>query len=178
MPLPSRIRATIQHSKRAKGRSDLVGPPLALRVVQPLEDDLGHELDVASFAGADGWSAVEVADCVGHLAKATVCGAYTGHSGWSANAADGANSGGQVDAVEQVKEVRPELDFDPLGDWNILDKRQVHISKARPGKFVSREVCRAWARRPARRAERSGVPPLRPKGRVEFVTDTGIWITD
>ena len=83
---------------------------------EPLKDDLGHELDVAGFAGADGRGTVEVADGVRHLAKATVCGAYTGYSGWSANAAHGANSRRQVDAVEQVKEVRPELDFDPFGD--------------------------------------------------------------
>ncbi len=37
--------------------------------MQPLEDDLHGELDVAGFARADGRSAVEIADGVGHHTK-------------------------------------------------------------------------------------------------------------
>src|SRR5690349_18102833 len=109
--------------------------------MQPLEDDLGHKLDVASFAGADGRGTVEIANCVRHLTKATGDGADPCCRGcwgyWGsrcANAADGANTGCQIDAVEEVKEVRSKLDFDPLGDWDVLDKRQVHIAKTGPGK--------------------------------------------
>src|SRR5436305_1000752 len=75
------------------------------------------------------------------------------------------------------------LDFDPLGDWDVLDKRQVHIPKTRPGKFVSREVCRAWAgcrqrRVRIREAERSGVPPLLAKARIERMADRCVRIAD
>src|SRR5215472_7740920 len=38
-----------------------------------LEDDFAHELNVASFAGADGRGAVEVADGVTHQAEPPVC---------------------------------------------------------------------------------------------------------
>ena len=155
-----------------------------------LKDDLGDDLDVAGFARADRGSAVEVANGVGDLAEAAgsradpCCRGCWGYWGSRrANAADGANSGCKVDAIQEVEEVCSKLDFDPLGDWDVLDKRQVHIPKTRPGKFVSREVCRAWAgcrqrRVRIREAERSGVPPLRAKAGVEFVTDTGIGVTD
>ncbi len=146
--------------------------------MQPSEDDLRDELNVAGFARADGRGTVEVANCVGHLTKATGGGADSRSGGRCANAAHGADSRRQVDPIQEVEEVCSKLDFDPLGDWDVLDKRQVHIPKTRPGKFVSREVCRAWARRPARRAERSGVPPLRPKAGVELVTDSRIRVAD
>ena len=50
-------------------------PSEAKKFEWSLEDDFGHELDVASFAGADGGGAVEVADGVGDLAKAAAGGA-------------------------------------------------------------------------------------------------------
>ena len=146
--------------------------------VWPLEDDFGHELDVASFAGADGGGAVEVTDGVGDLTEATGGRADSSSGGRCANATNRAYSRRHVDAVEKVKEVRAKLDFDPLGDWDVLNKRQVHIPKTRPGKFVSREVCRAWAGRPARRAERSRVPPLLAKARIKLMADTLVRIAD
>ncbi len=92
--------------------------------MQPLEDDLGHELDVAGFTGADGWSAVEVTDGVRYLAEAAggsanprFCYGVRG-----ASAAHGPNPGGKVDAIQEVEEICSKLDSDPLGDWDVLDE--------------------------------------------------------
>src|SRR5207248_4968232 len=182
-------RPCAAYKQKAPG---MVGGLLGQRllVVWRLKDDLGDDLDVAGFARADRARAVEVANGAGDLAEAAgsradpCCRACWGYWGSRrANAADGANSGCKVDAIQEVEEVCSKLDFDPLGDWDVLDKRQVHIPKTRPGKFVSREVCRAWAgcrqrRVRIREAERSGVPPLLAKARIERMADRCVRIAD
>ena len=54
-------------SEKQEGLPNRSGdPPGRRKIVQPLEDDLPHELDVAGFARPDGRSPVEVADGVTH----------------------------------------------------------------------------------------------------------------
>src|SRR5260370_6578649 len=94
--------------------------------MQPLKDDLDSELQVEGLAGTDAGSAVEVADGIVHQAESTVvlvgkrgtspgdgiCGAWTcGHR---------SGSGSHVDPVEDVKHLRPELDFQALANRNVL----------------------------------------------------------
>ena len=116
----------------------------------PLEDDFGHELDVASFAGADGGGAVEVTDGVGDLTEATGGRADSSSGGRCANATNRAYSRRHVDAVEKVKEVRAKLDFNPFGNRDVLDEGQVYVSVTRTGELVAGQVRGTRACRSAR----------------------------
>ena len=120
--------------------------------MQPLEDDLHCELDVASFARADSRSTVEVANGVTHQTESgraevrrapvrgEILGAYIPIGGSGSKRGDGSNAGGQIDSVEKVKEICPELDFDPFGNRDVFDERQVYIAVARGIPFVPRDV--------------------------------------
>ena len=115
-----------------------------------LEDDFGNELDVALFAGADGRGAVEVADGVGHLSKAAASCADSRYRVTGANATNGAYSGCQIDAVEEVKEVRAKLNLNPFRYWDVLDERQIYVAESRPSKLVAGQIRCARACRSAR----------------------------
>src|ERR1700687_1467043 len=96
-------------------------PPV--RNSQSLEDDLGCELHVEGFAGADARSAVEVADGVAYETSRT----------------DRTAAGLQIDPVQQVKHLRPELYFEALAHRNVLKDREVDGSVSRPVKPVAGE---------------------------------------
>src|SRR5713226_6450522 len=146
-----------------------------------LKDDLPNELDVAGFARSNGRSAVEVANGVGHLAE-TAGGSANSRFRYGVRGASAANrphAGRQVDTVQEVEEVRSELDPDPFRNRDVLDEGEIHIAETRDVEFVSRKVvCGARASRTSRRAERGGVPPLRPKSWVEFVADACVRLAD
>ena len=103
-------------------------------VERRLEDDLGHELNVAGFAGADSRSTVEGANQVGHHSESgrtEIRRASVGREVLGADVPVGRigsesgyrpHSGSQVDAVEEVEEIRAELDLDALGNRNVLDE--------------------------------------------------------
>ena len=131
MPLPSRIRATIQRSKKAKRRPDNVGTPFALKVVQLLEDDFYRKLHVEGFTWTKARRARVIADGVAHQAEPVGsraspvskgrCQKRVSLYGCSATTAHSSDARGQVDPVEEVKHIRAELDLDPLGNRDVLD---------------------------------------------------------
>ena len=96
--------------------------PSWLKVCAALEDDLCNELDVACLAGADRRSAIEVANGVGHCAEAACRRAYPRDFVRRANAIHGAYSGGEIDTVEEVEKIRPELDLNALGYRDVLNE--------------------------------------------------------
>src|SRR5215469_12839765 len=149
--------------------------------VRTLEDDFTHELNVASFAWADCRGAVEVADGVTYLTKPAAgsanprfcCGVGR------ASAANRPYARGQVDTVEEVEEVRPELDLDSLGNGDVLDEREIYIAETGAVEFVSRKVvCSARASRTSRRAERGRVPPLYAEAWIKLMADPRVRLTN
>src|SRR5579859_4611756 len=87
-----------------------------------LEDDLRDELNIARFARTYGGSAVEVADGVGDGSEAAGVGAHAGDGVRGAVAADRADARSEVDAVEQVEDVRPQLNLHTFGNRDVFDE--------------------------------------------------------
>jgi hypothetical protein len=146
-----------------------------------LKDDFPNELYVAGFARSNGRSAVEVANGVGHLAE-TAGGSANSRFCYGVRGASAANrphAGRQVDTVQEVEEVRSELDPDPFRNRDVLDEGEIHIAETRAVEFVSRKVvCSARASGTSRRAERGRVPPLYPEAWIKLMTDPRVPVTN
>src|SRR5215472_13845228 len=102
-----------------------------------LENDLDRQLHVEGLAGADSGGAVEIADGVGDC-TVTV---------------DRSRPRGEVDAVEQVEHLRPELNLQALAEGNVFENGHVDVTIARAIKLVATDGSGTGA-------EGSGVHPL------------------
>src|SRR5260370_29197900 len=140
---------------------------------RPLEDDLRNELHVEGFTGPDAWDAKVVPGGIRHETEslARVAGGTGGCC--PAAAAHGCRSLGKVDPVEEVKGLHSQLDFDALGNRDVLENREIHVCIAGTVQLIAREVADRACRRYRKR--RRG-PPLHP--RSELASSSGVRISN
>ena len=156
-----------------------------------LEDDLPNELHAEGLAGSNAGSAEEVTRGIVYQTETGAGGAcpLSQHRGTrvccSASRADGSAPLGEVNSVSEVIHLRPQLDFQPFGDGDVLEDGKIHVRKAWSVELVAGEIATESSRSvrterpPDGHRERRRIPPLVPSvSRRKFVIDAFVRITD
>jgi hypothetical protein len=143
--------------------------------LESLKVDLNRKLHIEGFTRTDSRRAVEVADSIAYETESTEvrainrCTDATSRIRRAATSRNRSGSGRQVDAIEEIKQIRPELNFKALADWNVLDDGQVQVSIAGGVELVAGYVAEGCSRYnraggagpDSSRAESCRIKPLR-----------------
>ena len=103
-----------------------------------LEDNLHRELHIKGLASSDAWSAEEVARGITHQTETSACVAPSTRDLCPAATANSSGSLGKIDPIKHIEHVGLQPDSEPLGNWDILDDRQINSSIAGADEPVSR----------------------------------------